>query len=476
MSLPAGLPASGGAASSAVGGAASAASAASASAAVGAASAGAAGSAASSSVASAVTGAAGGAGGGCSSSLPSSGGGDSKSEDLDQYKRLTEEALQARYVEHPKYMKSVDSLRLIFAGMRKIEEFVAGGDNIRHAGEVGAALRMTLADLPQEVMCGVQGLAQDKKLLAANETLSHLKHILTCPLGRMYSAKICKDYCKETLFRLDHHHDVPPVVFEHPVCETKTRKLLKHWLECSHAACPICQPLGWFDPTGGTEGKGDFTYPLIHKEWIAKLVTIDKSVGMLNGERSGRSLAEYKMRLRAALQGPVVVSRPSAALRQKVTATMQSIFISMELMATSIEDPDRAAMQARELEATFALGSTDEYAKDFQAFVDKSWVTFRLAYIDRHAILAESLPMVQQMLQSMQAGMIPVQVSTNQADMVIRKIEQICIMIQANPINSMPLSLNPRMDLPQVLKAFKRVYAQFTAMQQVSWSAQIADL
>ena len=154
---------------------------------------------------------------------------------------------------------------------------------------------------------------------------------------------------------------------------------------------------------------------------------------------------------------------------------MQSIFNSMELMATSIEDPDRAAMQARELEATFALGSTDEYTKDVWAFLDKSWVTFRLAYIDRHAILAESLPMVQQMLQCMQAGMIQV-CSTGQADMIIRQFKQTCIMIQANPINSLPLSLDSRVDLPQVLKRFKHMYAQFTTMQQVSWSAQKADL
>ena len=223
--------------------------------------------------------------------------------DLDQYGRLTEDALRSKYVEHPNYRMHCDSLRLIFAGMRKLQVSVGQELDLGQVHAAVAALRMELTDLPQVVMVGVQGLARDTKLLEANKTLSQLKHILNCSLGWSKNTKMCQDYRKETLFKLDHQHDVPPVVFDSPVCETTTRKLLKHWQQCSHAACPICQPLGRFDPKGGPEGAGDYEYPPIDKRWLAKLATIGKSVQWLN-DLKAKSPEDYKRRLTAALQNP----------------------------------------------------------------------------------------------------------------------------------------------------------------------------
>jgi hypothetical protein len=203
--------------------------------------------------------------------------------------------------------------------MRKLEK--AGFAHLQGSPEAVAALRMELADLPQVVMAGVQGLARDKKLLDANRTLSELKHILNCSLGWSKNAKMCMDYRKETLFKLDHQHDVPPVQFE-PVCETTTRKLLKHWDECSHAACPICQPLGWFDPNGGIEGKGDYKYPLIHKGWLDKLKGIGKSIDWLNNLKQ-KDLVDYKRRLTAANQNPQQQQQQQQAMQMQADLRKQ---------------------------------------------------------------------------------------------------------------------------------------------------------
>ena len=53
------------------------------------------------------------------------------------------------------------------------------------------------------------------------------------------------------------------------VCNSLTRKLLEHWIDCAHVGCPICQPLGQLN-----EAKRTYTFPLVdtfHTGWTPLL-------------------------------------------------------------------------------------------------------------------------------------------------------------------------------------------------------------
>jgi hypothetical protein len=94
---------------------------------------------------------------------------------------------------------------------------------------------------------------------------------------------------------------------------------------------------------------------------------------------------------------PNIVPQPTPRVRQRIMAFLRDALYYKRLMHFEIKDANRAAVLARELEASFINGRED-YRQATNAFIKKTWEDLKTRYMIRHARLTSSLPLVREVL------------------------------------------------------------------------------